>query len=87
MTLATSPEWGRHPFAELTREARLELAARAQTIAVIAHLGQKDKLGVEYIHHPAAVAKPFDPIEQTLECCAAWLHDVLEDSDITRDEL
>ena len=41
-----------------------------------------------YIGHPAAVAARFDPMEQTLECCAAWLHDVIEDSqDIDADLL
>lgn len=69
-------------FVELDRQARLEQVARASAIAVIAHRGQVDKLGVAYIEHPAAVAAPFDPVEQTLERCAAWLHDVIEDTDV-----
>ena len=72
---------------ELSECGRLDQVARAQTIAVIAHRGQADKLGVDYIQHPAAVARRFDPLTQTLECCAAWLHDVIEDTDITADEL
>jgi (p)ppGpp synthase/HD superfamily hydrolase len=87
VTFVVGYEWGQRPLDELPREARLELAARAQAIAVIAHRGQKDKTGVDYIDHPVAVAMGFDPVEQTLECCAAWLHDVLEDTDITADDL
>lgn len=87
MTVVVSYGWGERPLDELTPEARLELAARAQAIAVIAHRGQMDKLGVDYIRHPASVARSFDPVDSTLECCAAWLHDVLEDTDITAADL
>lgn len=87
MTAVLVYEWGDRPVEELTPEARLELAARAQAIAVIAHRGQEDKLGVDYIYHPVAVAMSFDPVDSTLECCAAWLHDVLEDTDITAADL
>lgn len=73
--------------AAFDERARFEQVARAHAIAVIAHRGQKDKLGVDYIQHPAAVALRFDPLVDTLECCAAWLHDVLEDTDITADDL
>jgi (p)ppGpp synthase/HD superfamily hydrolase len=69
-------------FAELDRDARLEQVARAHAIAVMAHSGQVDKLGVDYIQHPEAVAASFDPVEDTLEHCAALLHDVLEDAAI-----
>lgn len=58
-------------------------------IAIEAHHGQIDKAGQPYIWHPARIAKrarslcPNDPeIEQI-----AWLHDVVEDSDITLDHL
>ncbi|MGE3194751.1 MAG: ADP-ribosylglycohydrolase family protein [Microbacteriaceae bacterium] len=75
------------PFRQLSTEERLDQVARAQSIAAIAHRGQVDKLGVDYIHHPAAVSARFDPEQETLECCAAWLHDVIEDTGITADEL
>lgn len=88
-------DWGRLPsgwssapsVADLSQAARIDQAARAQAIAVIAHRGQVDKLGVDYIHHPAAVASRFDPLTESLECCAAWLHDVLEDTGTTVEEL
>lgn len=87
MTVYVEHAWSHGPFAELGESGRIEQASRAQAIAVIAHRGQKDKLGVDYINHPLAVATHFDPIGSTLECCAAWLHDVLEDTDITADDL
>lgn len=74
-------------FGELSDIGRADQVARAQAIAVIAHRGQVDRLGVDYIQHPAAVARGFDPLTQTLECCAAWLHDVIEDTDVSADDL
>lgn len=68
------------PISELSDVERLEQSARAQSLAVAAHAGQRDKLGVDYIQHPAAVSLHFDPVAQTVEHCAAWLHDVLEDT-------
>ena len=82
MTEINLTRWSDGPIAELSTEGRIDQVARAQAIAVIAHHRQVDKLGVAYIGHPAAVAARFDPMEQTLECCAAWLHDVIEDSAI-----
>ncbi len=74
--------WARGPMDELSVEGRIDQVARAQAVAVVAHEGQIDKLGVAYIGHPAAVAARFDPKEQTLEHCAAWLHDVIEDTSV-----
>ena len=68
------------PFADLDHAARMEQIARAGAIAVIAHAGQTDKLMVDYIKHPEAVAASFDATTQTLEYCAALLHDVIEDA-------
>lgn len=65
----------------------LDQASRAQAIAAVAHRGQVDKLGVDYIHHPAEVSVRFNPAKDTVECCAAWLHDVIEDTGITAEEL
>ncbi|MBH0022661.1 hypothetical protein [Salinibacterium sp. SWN248] len=56
-------------------------------IASIAHRGQTDKLGYDYIDHPARVAESFDWLSQPVEHCAAWLHDVIEDTDITASDL
>lgn len=58
----------------------------ADAIAVEAHRGQTDKLGVEYIEHPRAVSRRVDPERQDL-VAAALLHDVIEDSDFTDADL
>ncbi|MCC6270433.1 MAG: hypothetical protein IT190_04080 [Microbacteriaceae bacterium] len=60
---------------------------KASAIAYLAHRGQKDKLGYDYIDHPARVAANFDWLTQPFEHCAAWLHDVIEDSDVTISDL
>lgn len=87
MTTVVQHGWSDGSMLELSHEGRVEQAARAQAIAVIAHRGQTDKLGADYMGHVTAVAFRFDPLDQTLECCAAWLHDVIEDTDITADDL
>lgn len=61
--------------------------ALARAIAVMAHRTQTDKAGAAYITHPARVAARFDPAAKPLEHCAAWLHDVVEDTDLTLDDL
>lgn len=61
--------------------------ALARAIAVMAHRSQTDKAGVAYITHPARVAARFNPATRPVEHCAAWLHDVVEDTDLTLDDL
>lgn len=73
--------------ADLTFAERAEQVARARAIAVTAHIGQRDKLGVDYVKHPEAVSSHFDPDRQTLEHCAAWLHDVIEDTNVDGERL
>jgi (p)ppGpp synthase/HD superfamily hydrolase len=58
-----------------------------QSIATRAHAGQRDKLGADYIEHPARVAANFDVVTQSTEHCAAWLHDVIEDTPLTARQL
>lgn len=59
----------------------------AAALASIAHRGQVDKIGAAYIDHPARVAERFDWLGEPVHHCAAWLHDVVEDSDITEQDL
>lgn len=59
----------------------------AAALASIAHRGQIDKIGAAYIDHPARVAERFDWLGEPVHHCAAWLHDVVEDSDITEQDL
>ena len=56
----------------------------ALRIAFEAHRGQVDKAGIDYVHHPLHVAEQMDTEE---EICAALLHDVLEDTTWTLDDL
>ncbi|WP_344311999.1 hypothetical protein, partial [Agromyces terreus] len=59
----------------------------AQGIAHLAHRDQTDKHGAPYIDHPGRVAEAFDPVGQPVEAAVAWLHDVLEDTELTADAL
>lgn len=64
-----------------------ELVGVAESIARAAHAGQEDKIGVAYIEHPRRVAGRFDAATQPRETAVAWLHDVLEDTQVTENEL
>ena len=56
----------------------------ALQIAQKAHAGQVDKAGKDYIVHPMTVASYMDT---DTEKAIAYLHDVLEDTDVTVDAL
>lgn len=57
---------------------------KALRLATAAHSGQVDKAGVDYIKHPITVAEALDTeVAQTV----ALLHDVIEDTDITLEDL
>lgn len=60
------------------------LTKLAMRIAYDAHAGQFDECGVPYVFHPLHVAE-----KMTTEnaCCAALLHDVVEDTDVTLEDL
>jgi len=60
------------------------LTKRAILFAFDAHRGQYDKSGLPYINHPLHVA---ESMESEDECVVALLHDVLEDTDITIEDL
>ena len=61
-----------------------ELTKKAMGIAYKAHHGQVDKSGVPYVFHPLHLAETMD---DEISCCVALLHDVVEDTDITLEEL
>lgn len=61
-----------------------ELTKKAMKIAYAAHHGQVDKGGIPYIFHPIHLAEQMD---DEISCCAALLHDVVEDTHITIEEL
>ena len=58
------------------------LTKKALKLAYAAHAGQVDKAGMPYIFHPYEVA-----LQAEEEVCAALLHDVVEDTDWTMEDL
>jgi (p)ppGpp synthase/HD superfamily hydrolase len=56
----------------------------ARAVATIAHRGQTDKTGADYITHPARVAAR---LSGPAEVAAAWLHDTIEDCGISGEDL
>ena len=62
----------------------MSLLDRAIEIAVKAHAGQVDKGGAPYILHPLRVMLRMQTEEERI---VAVLHDVVEDSEITLDDL
>ena len=57
---------------------------KAMRIAYKAHHGQLDYNGIPYIFHPIHLAEQMD---DEISCCAALLHDVAEDTDVTLEDL
>jgi (p)ppGpp synthase/HD superfamily hydrolase len=60
------------------------LTNEAMKIAYHAHHGQVDKGGIPYIFHPCHLAEQMTDEYTT---CVALLHDVVEDSNVTLEEL
>lgn len=61
-----------------------ELTKKAMRISLQAHQGQTDRSGMPYFLHPFHVAEQMENEEET---CVALLHDVVEDTDVTLDDL
>ncbi len=60
------------------------LTKKAMKIAIEAHAGQLDKGGFPYIFHPMYLAMQMN---DEASVCAALLHDVVEDTTITFEQL
>ena len=65
-------------------EEESRLYEKAVRLAASAHKGQVDKGGTDYIRHPLAVASM---LEDGRDRIAAVLHDVVEDTKVTLEEL
>lgn len=61
-----------------------ENTKKAMKFAYDAHHGQLDKSGVPYIFHPIHLAEQMQTEE---ECIVALLHDVVEDTEVTFEQL
>ncbi len=63
---------------------------RAAFVARIAHWGQKRRgTGEDFVAHPARVASAvmlYNPTDEAA-VCAAWLHDVVEDTPVTQEDI
>lgn len=60
------------------------LTLKAMRLAYDAHHGQVDKSGAPYIFHPMHLA---ESMEDEISCCVALLHDTVEDTDVTFEDL
>lgn len=60
------------------------LTNKALCYAYNAHHGQLDYNGIPFIFHPLHLA---EQMEDEITCCAALLHDVVEDTAITLEDL
>ena len=66
----------------------IDLIKRAYDFGVVHHDGQKRNSGEDYFIHPIAVASNLSNMKLDDETiCAGLMHDVLEDTDVTRDEM
>ena len=61
-----------------------DIVKLAELVAVLAHRGQKDKSGADYIGHPLAVASRLASKD---EKAVGLLHDTLEDTAVTFEDL
>lgn len=61
-----------------------DLTRKAIVYAYNAHQGQLDRCGIPYIFHPYHLA---EQMTDELTACAALLHDVIEDTSATVDDL
>jgi (p)ppGpp synthase/HD superfamily hydrolase len=69
---------------EMSTERLLELLELAKKVAIQAHADKLDDGGEPYWKHPEAVAARMTSLEGKM---AAWLHDVVEDTPITIEDL
>ncbi len=61
-----------------------ELTKKAMKISFNAHKDQVDKTSIPYVYHPFHLA---EQMKDEYGCCVALLHDVVEDTDMTFEDL
>ncbi|AJF61895.1 TPA: bifunctional (p)ppGpp synthetase/guanosine-3',5'-bis(diphosphate) 3'-pyrophosphohydrolase [Candidatus Woesearchaeota archaeon] len=70
------------------KNADVELIKKAYNFSKDAHKGQKRHSGMDYFNHPLGVTKILLELRPDIETiCAALLHDVVEETDHTLEEL
>ena len=72
----------------ITKRSELEIIKKAYLFAAEKHFGQKRLTGEEYIIHPLSVAYILSTVKADFETIsAALLHDVIEDCDVTKEQV
>jgi len=72
----------------ITSDEELNLINKAYLFAFEKHFGQKRLTGEDYIIHPLTVASILTGINaDTPTICAALLHDVMEDCNVSKEEM
>lgn len=87
---APIPGWDRvlAAYAQHWPDLSAEKLEKALAMARLAHDGQFRKSGEPYIIHPVAVAATVAELGMDLDCiCAALLHDVLEDTPVSAEDV
>lgn len=70
------------------KTGNLSMVEKAYNFAVVKHDGQKRKSGEPFVNHPIQVASIIAEMEFDVDSiCAALLHDVVEDTDCTREDI
>lgn len=64
-----------------------QLIQEARAFATLKHEGQLDKAGLPYITHPGRVAARVQTRYGAAHVAVAWLHDVIEDQNVTPEDL
>jgi len=78
----------RHKVRSYAPDADLDLLGRAFVCARDAHEGQTRKSGEPYIGHPVEVTHIVADLHLDISAlCAALMHDVIEDTEVTPDEM
>lgn len=68
------------------KQGDLSAVEKAYNFATLKHKGQKRKSGEPFVNHPIQVASIIAEMEFDVDSiCAALLHDIVEDTDCTRD--
>lgn len=81
---ASHPEQGRTAPAVPQGAVQRSIAVALATVAL---RGCTDRMGSALIDHAARVSESFDVVNENVQHCATWLHDVLECSDLTDEDL
>jgi hypothetical protein len=81
------PEQAPAPVLRSQPESVMVQNGIAVALATVAHRGGTDAMGAATIDHVARVAERFDAVADPIRHGVAWLHDVLEQSDLTERDL